>query len=227
MLNELRDMTLTGLTVFGLAIAAFSGFVLPLPAAAVTLALILAYLDGSETAVYLGRGDRLIGAIAVADQPRETSRKGISALRQSGVQGVVMMTGDRRKVALRIAEALGLRPDEVHSDLLPEEKVFLVGELSGRGKVAYVGDGVNDAGALARADVGIAMGAAGSEVALQAAEVALLSEDMERLAAAHQLARRHHRGDPAEPDVRHRGDGGSGNGRPVLRTAAAAGGRGP
>ena len=101
-----------------------------------------------------------------------------------------MMTGDRRPVALRIGQALGLSPQEIHADLLPADKVRLVSDLAARGRVAFVGDGVNDAAALARADVGIAMGAAGSEVALQAAEVALLSENMDRLAAAHRLARR-------------------------------------
>jgi P-type E1-E2 ATPase len=102
---------------------------------------------------------------------------------------IVMMTGDRRPVALRIGAELGLHPDDVHSEMLPEDKVRMVGELASRGKVAFVGDGVNDAAALARADVGIAMGAAGSDVALQAADVALLSEDMQ-LAVAHRLARR-------------------------------------
>ncbi|GGG36420.1 hypothetical protein GCM10008026_16540 [Chelatococcus composti] len=100
------------------------------------------------------------------------------------------MTGDRRPVALRIGEELGLKPEEIHADMLPEDKVRMAGELAARGKVAFVGDGVNDAAALARADVGIAMGAAGSDVALQAADVALLSEDMGRLAEAHRLARR-------------------------------------
>ncbi len=147
-------------------------------------------IDGSETVVYLGRGDRLIGAIAVADQPRDSSRRGIEALRRGGVQDIAMLTGDRRPVALRIGERLGLTPEEVHADLLPQDKVDLVDRLARSGRVAFVGDGVNDAAALARADVGIAMGAAGSEVALQAAEVALLSDDMERLAAAHRLARR-------------------------------------
>jgi P-type E1-E2 ATPase len=101
-----------------------------------------------------------------------------------------MMTGDRRPVAERIGAALGLRPEEIHADLLPEDKVALVAALAAKGKVAFVGDGVNDAAALARADVGIAMGAAGSEVALQAADVALLSDDMTQLAEAHRLARR-------------------------------------
>lgn len=101
-----------------------------------------------------------------------------------------MMTGDRRPVALRIGVELGFKPGDIHADMLPDEKVCMVGDLAANGKVAFVGDGVNDAAALARANVGIAMGAAGSEVALQAADVALLSEDMEQLAAAHHLARR-------------------------------------
>src|SRR5690606_22778685 len=107
-----------------------------------------------------------------------------------GVNTIVMMTGDRRPVAVRIGEALGLKPEAIHADMLPEDKVQMVSALTAKGKVAFVGDGINDAAALARADVGIAMGAAGSDVALQAADVALLSEDMERLADAHRLARR-------------------------------------
>jgi len=146
--------------------------------------------DGSQTVVWLGRGDRVYGALTVADRPRETSATGLAALRAAGVDIIAMMTGDRRPVGLRIAAELGLEAKDVHADLLPEDKVRLVGELATSGKVAFVGDGVNDAAALARADIGIAMGAAGSDVALQAADVALLSEDMARLAAAHLLARR-------------------------------------
>ena len=101
-----------------------------------------------------------------------------------------MMTGDRRPVALRVGKELGLSAEDIEADLLPHDKVRLVEAMTRKGKVAFVGDGVNDAAALARADVGIAMGAAGSEVAVQAADVALLSEDMARLASAHRLARR-------------------------------------
>ena len=146
--------------------------------------------DGSETVVYLGQGDRLLGAVTVADQPRETSRLGLLALRKTGVSRILMMTGDRRPVAERIGTVLGVAMADIHADLLPGDKVRLVDALAKEGRVAFVGDGVNDAAALARADVGIAMGAAGSEVALQAAEVALLSDNMDRLAAAHRLARR-------------------------------------
>ncbi|GHE45723.1 heavy metal-(Cd/Co/Hg/Pb/Zn)-translocating P-type ATPase [Camelimonas fluminis] len=143
-----------------------------------------------ETIVYLGRAGRLLGAATIADRPRETSADGLAALRTSGVTTIVMMTGDRHAVALRIGQELGLQNDEIHADMLPEDKVRLVAEIAGGRKVAFVGDGVNDAAALARADVGIAMGAAGSEVALQAADVALLAEDMGRLAAAHRLSKR-------------------------------------
>jgi P-type E1-E2 ATPase len=144
----------------------------------------------NRTVIYLGQGPRVMGAVSVADQPRLTSAAAIVALRQSGVQTIAMMTGDRRPVALRIGAELGIRPDEIHADLLPADKVDLVAQLAAGGKLAFVGDGVNDAAALARADVGIAMGVAGSEVALQAADVAFLAEDMGRLADAHRLSRR-------------------------------------
>ncbi|MGN6097109.1 MAG: heavy metal translocating P-type ATPase [Bosea sp. (in: a-proteobacteria)] len=146
--------------------------------------------DSSQTVVYLGRGATVLGAVSVADEARASSAPALAALRAGGVNRIVMMTGDRRPVALRIGAELGLAPDEVHAEMLPQDKVLQVGDLARDGKVAFVGDGVNDAAALARADVGIAMGAAGSDVALQAADVALLSEDMKKLAEAHRLARR-------------------------------------
>ncbi len=158
---------------------------------AVSDAVALAALhEASETLIYLGRGSQVLGAVAVADTPRSTAKAGLAALRAAGVEEIVMMTGDRRPVALRIAAGMGIAEAEVHAGLLPADKVALVSALAAKGRVAFVGDGVNDAAALARADVGIAMGAAGSEVALQAAEVALLSDDMGRLALAHRLARR-------------------------------------
>jgi Zn2+/Cd2+-exporting ATPase len=145
--------------------------------------------EAAQTVIWLGRRAQVLGAIAVADAPRPTSAAGLAALRRGGA-AVAMMTGDSAAVARRIGTALGLRQDEIHADLLPGDKVRLIAAMAERGKVAFVGDGVNDAAALARADVGIAMGAAGSEVALQAAGVALMSDDMTRLAEAHRLARR-------------------------------------
>ncbi len=146
--------------------------------------------EGADSVIYLGRGAEVLGAVSVADEARPSSAPAIAALRASGVRRIVMMTGDRRPVALRIGAELGLNEGEIHAEMLPEDKVKAVARLAERGKVAFVGDGVNDAAALARADIGIAMGAAGSEVALQAADVALLSEDMRQLADAHRLARR-------------------------------------
>ena len=149
----------------------------------------LAAQDGAETLIWLGRGAQVLGAVTVADRPRESSRAALAALKARGM-ALALMTGDRRPVAERIGTQLGLSGPEIHADLLPEDKVALVAALAGKGKVAFVGDGVNDAAALARADVGIAMGVAGSEVALQAADVALLSNEMGQLAKAHALAQR-------------------------------------
>ncbi|WP_322989320.1 cation-translocating P-type ATPase [Hoeflea sp.] len=151
---------------------------------------LLALAADTQTVIYVGRGSDVLGAVTVADTARVTSKPALTALREGGVKRIVMMTGDRLPVALRIGEELGLKPEEITADMLPEDKVEMAGDLASKGKVAFVGDGVNDAAALARADVGIAMGAAGSDVALQAADVALLSEDMSRLADAHRLARK-------------------------------------
>ena len=151
---------------------------------------LLALAADTQTIIYVGRNSRVLGAVTVADTARSSSAPALAALRAGGVEKIVMMTGDRLPVALRIGEDVGLKPEEIRADMLPEDKVSMVSELAEMGRVAFVGDGVNDAAALARADVGIAMGAAGSDVALQAADVALLSEDMSKLADAHRLARR-------------------------------------
>lgn len=147
-----------------------------------------AVLDGDASVILMGQGARVLGAVAVADGLRPSASEGLEALRAGGVTEIAMMTGDRAPVAARVANALKI--EQVHSGLLPGEKLDLVAAMAARGKVAFVGDGVNDAAALARADVGIAMGAAGSDVALQAADVALMSDDLTRLAEAHRLARR-------------------------------------
>lgn len=144
----------------------------------------------AQTVTWIGRGEQLIGGVTVADRPRPSSAAGLSQLRAAGVAQLALMTGDRGPVAERIGRELGFSDAEIHAELLPEDKVKLVAALAEKGRTAFVGDGVNDAAALARADVGVAMGVAGSEVALQAADVALLSEDMTRLAAARTLALR-------------------------------------
>lgn len=146
-------------------------------------------VGGDQTLVVVGRGPAVLGAVSVADTARDSAAPALAALKAKGAR-LLMMTGDRQPVAQRIGRSLGLADDEIHAGLLPGDKVALVDAAARRGRVAFVGDGVNDAAALARADVGVAMGVAGSEVALQAADVALMAEDLRKLAAAQALAQR-------------------------------------
>ncbi|MCL4489276.1 MAG: cation-translocating P-type ATPase [Chloroflexi bacterium] len=144
--------------------------------------------QGNTVVLVGGRAD-LWGLIAIRDMIRPNARQAVAALHAAGVQRVVMLTGDNRRTAQAIAGELGI--EEAWADLRPEDKLVKVRELSARhGHVAMVGDGVNDAPALAEATVGVAMGAAGTDVALETADVALMADDLERLAYALQLARR-------------------------------------
>src|SRR5690606_12932897 len=102
------------------------------------------------------RENQLIGGVTVADRPRPSSAAGLAQLRAAGVAHLALMTGDCHAVALRIGKELGFSEDEIHADLLPSDKVRLVAALAAKGRTAFVGDGVNDAAALARADVGVA-----------------------------------------------------------------------
>ena len=141
-----------------------------------------------RTAVLVARDDRAIGIIAVADRPREAGRDAVDLLRRHGVEKVVMLTGDSHATAAAIGAQLGV--DEVRAELLPEDKVEAVHELRRRfGSVAMVGDGVNDAPALATADVGIAMGAAGSNAALETADVALMADELLKIPYTFRLSR--------------------------------------
>jgi Cd2+/Zn2+-exporting ATPase len=149
----------------------------------------LAALERQGKTVVLVGTDRLVGAIAVADTVREEARAAVAALRALGIQKVLMLTGDNARAGAAIGAAAGV--DEVRAELLPEEKVLAVRELlETYGTVAMVGDGVNDAPALAVATVGIAMGAGGSDVALETADVVLMSSDLSRLPYALGLGRR-------------------------------------
>ncbi|MCP5230490.1 MAG: cadmium-translocating P-type ATPase [Zoogloeaceae bacterium] len=161
---------------------------------------VLAQLDALEmqgrTAMLLaeqtGECVTLFGLIAVADEIRPEARDALQALRAKGVEHIIMLTGDNERVARAIAEQAGV--DEFRASLLPEEKVIAVRELQKTyGSVGMVGDGVNDAPALALADVGIAMGAAGTDVALEVADVVLMSDDLEKLAYVRDLSRRANR----------------------------------
>ena len=145
--------------------------------------------SAGKTVVVVGDERGAWGLIAVRDNIRPNARQAIEALHAAGVQQVVMLTGDNERTARAIARELGI--DEVHADLKPEDKAAQVRELVRQyGHVAMVGDGVNDAPALAEATVGVAMGAAGTDVALETADVALMADDLEKLAYALRLARR-------------------------------------
>ncbi len=141
-----------------------------------------------KTTVLVGTDSELIGALAVADTVRQNAGETVRALHQSGIQRVVMLTGDNEATARAIAGELGV--DEWQAGLLPEQKVEAVRELRRRyGQTAMVGDGVNDAPALAIASVGIAMGAAGTDTALETADVALMADDLSKLPYLFRLSR--------------------------------------
>jgi Cd2+/Zn2+-exporting ATPase len=143
--------------------------------------------DG-RTPVLVARDGTAVGIITVVDRPREAGRDAVELLRSQGVQSVVMLTGDGAATARAVAAAVGV--DEFRADLMPEDKVAVVAELRRRfGSVAMVGDGINDAPALASADVGIAMGAAGSDLALETADVALMADELLKIPYALRLSR--------------------------------------
>ncbi len=135
-----------------------------------------------------GGGPRLVGILALRDEPRPAARGALASLRRLGVKRLVMLTGDTDRVARAVAEELGI--DEARAGLLPEDKARAVHELRARyRRVIMVGDGVNDAPAMVAADVGIAMGGAGSDVALETADIALMADDLTRLPYAISLSR--------------------------------------
>ncbi len=135
----------------------------------------------------VGASPEWLGVIGIADQPREGVRETLDELRRLGVRKIVMLTGDNAGVGATIASAVGL--DDVRAGLMPEDKVTAIQELAADGRVAMVGDGVNDAPALAHATVGIAMGGAGTAAALETADVALMGDDLGRLPFAVGLSR--------------------------------------
>ncbi len=141
------------------------------------------------TPVLVHDGARFLGVIAIADEPRAEAKEALRELRRSVEGPFVLLTGDRQDVAEHVAERVGF--DEVHAELLPGEKVEQVEMLRAEhGGVAMVGDGVNDAPAMARASVGVAMGASGTDVALETADVALMGDRLDRLPFAFETARR-------------------------------------
>lgn len=137
--------------------------------------------------------DTLLGIFAIADSVRTSAKETIAALRESGIIRIVMITGDNTRAAHHIARTVGIDEKDVYAELLPEDKVRVIEDLKKVGKVAFVGDGVNDAAALVTAQVGIAMGTMGSDVALEAADVALLSDDLLKLVQARHLSQKTNR----------------------------------
>jgi Cd2+/Zn2+-exporting ATPase len=142
-----------------------------------------------KTVVFVGDMRTVWGLIAIRDSVRPNARRAIDSLHAIGVKKIVMLTGDNQRTAQAIARETGI--DDVYADLTPEDKARKVRELTERhGHVAMVGDGVNDAPALAEATVGVAMGTAGTDVALETADVALMADDLEKLVYALRLAQR-------------------------------------
>lgn len=144
------------------------------------------------TIVHVARDNQYLGYILIADEVKDDAAACISGLKAEGVKRIVMLTGDRRETAEYVASQIGLT--EVHSGLLPGDKVDEVEKLiqskSPKGKLVFVGDGINDAPVLARADIGIAMGGLGSDAAIEAADVVIMTDEPSRIATAMKISRK-------------------------------------
>lgn len=151
-------------------------------------ATVAAHQKAGATVVLVEHDGKVLGAVAVRDDPRPEAAGAVTELHRIGIRRVAMLTGDNTATASAVAAEVGI--DDVHAELLPTDKLTLVAELQESGPTAMVGDGINDAPALATADIGIAMGAAGSDVAIEAADVALMGEDLRHLPATLDHARR-------------------------------------
>lgn len=144
------------------------------------------------TAIYLAADGKYIGNILISDEVKEDSARAIKGMKENGVKEIVMLTGDNEAIGKNIAEKLGI--DKVFTELLPNEKVKKLEEIyktkSEKGKVAFVGDGINDAPVLARADLGIAMGGAGSDAAIEAADVVIMNDEPSKIVTAIKIAKK-------------------------------------
>ncbi|NIK07748.1 P-type E1-E2 ATPase [Xanthomonas arboricola] len=143
--------------------------------------------EAGRTTMAVRLDDRDLGIIGLMDTPRPEAREALNKLRSLGIQRMIMISGDHQTVAQAVARDVGL--DEAWGNLMPDDKVGAIRQLKETERVAMVGDGVNDAPAMASASVGIAMGAASSDVALETADVALMSEDLKQVAFAVELSR--------------------------------------
>lgn len=144
------------------------------------------------TIIHMAVDGRYAGHIVISDIEKPHAKEAIQALKKAGVEKTVMLTGDSRKVAEHVAADLGI--DEVHAELLPSDKVSEVEEIlkknTGKGRLAFVGDGINDAPVLSRADIGIAMGAMGSDAAIEAADIVLMDDDPLKISKAIRISRK-------------------------------------
>lgn len=144
------------------------------------------------TAIYLAADGKYIGNILISDEVKEDSARAIKGMKENGVKEIVMLTGDNEAIGKNIAEKLGI--DKVFTELLPNEKVEKLEEIyktkSEKGKVAFVGDGINDAPVLARADLGIAMGGVGSDAAIEAADVVIMNDEPSKIVTAIKIAKK-------------------------------------
>lgn len=154
----------------------------------VTRNRIEALVEEGKTVIYVSKNGRMMGAIALADQIRQDADDALNQLREMGIEKFVMLTGDNKGVAKRVADVLNI--DRYHAELLPEEKVGIIQQIAQSEWVAMVGDGVNDAPALASSHLGIAMGAVGTDVALETADVVLMSDDLRKLPYVINLSKR-------------------------------------
>lgn len=149
-------------------------------------------LDVAGTIVHIAVDNKYAGCIIISDEIKEDSKSAVTSLKEAGVRHTVMLTGDVKSVGESVAKQLGL--DKVHAELLPDQKVEKLEEIfkqkANKGKVVFVGDGINDAPVLARADIGIAMGGLGSDAAIEAADVVIMTDEPSKIASAIKIARR-------------------------------------
>ncbi len=152
--------------------------------------------DPAATIAYVAQDGAYLGAVLIQDEIKEESARALSEMKQEGVSKIVMLTGDRKEVGEAVGKELGV--DKVYSELLPQDKVSVVEQLlteeekssQGKKKLAFIGDGVNDAPVLSRADVGIAMGSLGSDAAIEAADIVIMNDNLENIPKVIRIARR-------------------------------------
>ena len=152
----------------------------PLPTTSVNL---------TDTAIYLSVNNKLACVFYVSDTIRDGAKDMITGLRKSGIKNIIMLTGDNKETAQHVCSQIGIT--DYRANLLPEDKIKIIKELQkGGAKVAMVGDGINDAPALVQANIGIAMGAMGTEVAMEAADVVLMQDKLDKIAMARAISKR-------------------------------------